>query len=200
MSSTDVRQCTVYGRHGDPEITSIELEPPREPPRRRSTISDRIALRDIMSPEVVCASPDLEIGAVVSLVIRHHVGCVPVVDERRRPIGMITKFDLVEQLDATMQAIGTGSPLPSDLSPRNADEVMMPIALVLDEHATVAHAATMMSLEDTHHVLVVRAGGELVGVVSTKDIVNWLVANDGLVPSREANDPGVPPTWNSIED
>jgi CBS domain-containing protein len=74
--------------------------------------------------------------------------------------------------------------MPIDLAPRDADEVMMPIALVLDETATVAHAAAMMALEDTHHVLVVRETGELVGVVSSKDIVKWLVDNDGLVPAR----------------
>ena len=53
-----------------------------------------------------------------------------------------------------------------------------PLALVLDEHATVAHAAAMMSLEDTHHVLVVDADARLVGVVSSKDIVDWLVRDE----------------------
>jgi CBS domain-containing protein len=137
-----------------------------------------------MSRELVCARPDLEISMVVSLMVRYHVGCVPVVDERRHPIGVITKFDVVEHLDASMQSVGNGSPLPVDLSAREADEVMMPIALVLEENATVAHAAAMMALEDTHHVLVVRNGGELVGVVSSKDIVKWLVTNDELTPRR----------------
>ena len=62
----------------------------------------------------------------------------------------------------------------------------MPIAFVLQEQATVAHAAAMMSLEDTHHVLVVRSSGELVGVVSSKDVVEWLVTNDELKSSRSA--------------
>ena len=32
---------------------------------------------------------------------------------------------------------------------------MMPLAITLNEHATIAHAAAMMSLEDFHHVMVV---------------------------------------------
>ncbi|HEU0035794.1 MAG TPA: CBS domain-containing protein [Kofleriaceae bacterium] len=167
--------------------------------RYRRTIADRVPLRDIMTPDVICVRPDLDIHNVVSLVVKHHLGCLPVVDERRRPIGMITKFDLVEQLEAAMESIANDSPLPSDLSARNADEVMMPIALVLDENATIAHAASLMTSEDTHHVIVVRGAGELAGVVSTKDIVSWLVENDGLVPNTSDVEPCVPPPWYPLE-
>lgn len=178
----EVRRCTIHRRNGESKI-SFETAP-RSAPRRltQRTNADRVPLLEVMGRELVCASPDLEVAVVVSLMVRHRVGCIPVVDERRHPIGMITKFDLVEHLDAGMQSVGDGSPLPTDLAARVADEVMMPIALVLDEQATVAHAAAMMALEDTHHVLVVREAGELVGVVSAKDIVKWLVANDDLTP------------------
>jgi CBS domain-containing protein len=165
----------------------------RAPPQR--TIADRVPLSEVMSSDLVCARPDLEIATVVSLMVRHHVGCVPVVDDRRHPIGMITKFDLIEHVDAAMQSAGNGSPMPTDLAARTADEVMMPIALVLDECATIAHATAMMSLEDTHHVLVVREGGELVGVVSSKDIVQWLAVNDGL--AREQRHTA--PPWHPLE-
>jgi CBS domain-containing protein len=135
-----------------------------------------------MSSDVVCARPTLEIAGVVSLMIRHHIGCLPVVDDRRHPIGMITKFDIVEQLDTFMRSAGTGSPTPADLAARTADEVMMPLAMTLDEHASVARAAALMTTEDLHHVAVVNNRGLLVGVVSTKDIATWLVENDRLVP------------------
>lgn len=149
-------------------------------PRREATSADRVPLREVMSRNLICARPDLDVAAVVRLVIKHHVGCIPVVDERHKPIGMITKFDLVEQLDATMQSLSNGSPLPQELAPRTADDLMMPLALTLDEHATVAQAAAMMSLEDLHHVLVTGCDGVLVGVVSSKDLVDWIVRNDGL--------------------
>ena len=48
-------------------------------------------------------------------------------------------------------------------------------------HASVAHAAAMMSLEDIHHVAIVADSGLLLGVVSSIDIVRWLAANDGLL-------------------
>jgi CBS domain-containing protein len=174
-----LRRCTVYAGRGDPYAQSLDLEPRDEPaPRRYPTIADRVPLSQIMSRNVICARPELEIAAVVALMIQHHVGCIPVVDDARHPVGMITKFDIVEQLDAFMRSVGNGSPMPADLAARTADEIMMPLAITLEDTSTVANAAAMMSVEDLHHVAVTNARGKLVGVVSTKDITNWLVEND----------------------
>ena len=178
------RRCTVYDGHGEPCAQALELDVSLEILQRRiPTIADRIPLRQIMTRDVICARADLDIGAVVSLMVRNHIGCIPVVDDRRRPIGMITKLDIVEQLDAYMRSACNGSPLPSDLAARSADELMMPIAMTLGEHATVANAAAMMASEDMHHVIVISDRGQLVGVVSTKDITNWLVENDRMESS-----------------
>jgi CBS domain-containing membrane protein len=131
-------------------------------------------LRQIMTSDVVCVRPELAVSSVVSMMMRNHVGCIPVVDQLRRPVGMITKFDIVEQLDAYMQSATNGTPLPIDLVARTADELMMPLAMTLGENATIGHAAAMMASEDLHHVIVVSTRGEIAGVVSTKDITNWL--------------------------
>lgn len=136
------------------------------------TIADLIPVRRIMSRDVVCAREDLDAGALIDLMVRRRIGCVPVVDERGRPIGMVTKTDLVEQ---QLAAIQHGTP-PAG----TAGALMMPLAITLDEHATVAHAAAMMAVEDFHHVAIVSVAGALIGVVSTMDIVRWLATNDGI--------------------
>ena len=55
-----------------------------------------------------------------------------------------------------------------------------PLAITLNTHATVAHAAAMMAMEDFHHLMVVGNDHALVGVVSTMDVVRWLARNDGF--------------------
>lgn len=176
MDNGFVRRYSVYQRDGECCGQSLDLEGPAPTwTRGTPTIAGLIPLRQIMSADVVCGLPDLSISAVVSLMVKNHIGCLPVVDDRRRPLGMITKFDIVEQLDTYMRSPNKGGAIPADLV---ADEVMMPIALTLQETATVAQAAAMMTSEDLHHVIVVNATGHLVGVVSTKDITNWLVNND----------------------
>jgi CBS-domain-containing membrane protein len=181
------RRCSVYDGPGDCCAQALDLETPPyryigEHARGQPTNADRVPLSRIMSADVVCARPTLEIAGVVSLMIRHHIGCIPVVDDRRHPIGMITKFDIVEQLDAFMRSSHRGSPMPADLAARTADELMMPLAMTLDQHASIAHAAALMTTEDLHHVVVVDDRGLLVGIVSTKDIATWLAENDRLVP------------------
>jgi CBS domain-containing protein len=174
--------CRVYGQ-GSARFVPIDLPTVQEPSRR--SLANSVPLTAIAQRDLLCARPDLEIASVVRLMVSHRIGCLPVVDELRRPIGMITKFDIVEQLDSMMQSNPNGSPLPQQLSARTAEEAMMPLAFVLDERATVAHAATIMHVEGTHHVLVVRSTGELIGVISSKDIVEWMITNEALDQTLE---------------
>lgn len=171
------RRCSIYEGTGEICAQRIDLETrvvrARGTPR---TNADAVPVAQIMTNDIVCARRDLEISGVVSLMVRHHIGCIPVVDDRRRPVGMVTKFDIVEHLDAYMRSATTGSPLPADLAARTADELMMPLAMTLDEHASVEHAASLMASEDLHHVVIVDRGGQVVGVVSTKDVSDWLAS------------------------
>jgi CBS domain-containing protein len=167
-----VPHCEIYGRA---DVASISFplcgHLDAKPERRSATVADRVPVTEIMSRDLICARPDLPVDSLLRLMIDRHVGCIPVVDERGRPRGVVTKSDLVEQLDLSLQRLGT-------IATQTTGDVMMPLAIAIDERATVAHAARMMELEDTHHVLIVSCGGYLVGVVSAKDIVRWLVVND----------------------
>ena len=176
MTQTQARRCTIYRGGGSADELPIEPDPAERDPPLHPSPGDRASIRAIMTRDVLCARPDLAIGAVVNLMVGRRVGCLPVVDERRHPIGVITKFDLVEQLDEVMRLAGCGCPLPADLTVQTADDLMMPIALTLDEHASIEDAASMMTSEDTHHVLVIASDGALVGVVSAKDLAGWLAS------------------------
>lgn len=131
------------------------------------TIADQVPVIDIMSRQLVTTRKDVPIADVAKQMLRGHIGCVPVVDERGHPRGIVTKTDLMELITK-----------PRMLDTATVCDVMMPLAIVLDERATIAHCAQMMTLEDFHHVMIVSSGGALIGVVSSQDIVRWLVAND----------------------
>lgn len=166
-------RCRVYDGRGEVTTSRISCIHRMLPPIRPApTIADSVAVTDVMAHDLVCARPELRIDALARLMVDNHIGCVPIVDERGRPVGIVTKFDLVERM---MSERATGT----------AAEVMMPLALTLDEHATVAHAASMMALEDLHHVMIVSCTGTLIGLVSSKDIVRWLVDNDDLYGARD---------------
>lgn len=183
MSSPDsqLRRCLVYRDGGEPLARSFVTDRPDAVPEQ-VTIADRVGLRSLASHDVICCERDLALPAILQLVLEHRIGCLPVVDDRRRPIGVITKLDVVERLESWLTSFGDGAAMPGELAETTAADIMMPLVVTLDEHATVAHAAAMMSLENVHHVLVTSDTGALAGIVSSKDLVDWLARNDGLVP------------------
>ena len=159
----EVQRCRIYTGAGELQATRTRpLDVAAVP--RSPTIADRVPVTAIMTRDIVCARPELSVGALKELLVRNHIGCVPIVDDRGRPKGIVTKLDLLERLEPAVLV----------------SEVMMPLAITLNTHATIAHAAAMMALEDFHHLMVVGADHVLVGVVSTMDIVRWLARNDGF--------------------
>jgi hypothetical protein len=55
-------------------------------------------------------------------------------------------------------------------------DIMMPIVFALPENATVTKAAALMAYEGVHRVPVVSSGGQVVGVLSSLDILGWLAS------------------------
>jgi len=167
----------IFRANGTKVDRFLSCAPPDPEPRRVRTIADQVPVTQIMTCDMTCARRDLPVAAVAALMVHSHIGCVPVVEEPGRPVGMITKRDLVEQMVAGGPS---DTPGPHHAAPRTANELMMPLALTLGEHATIAHAAALMAAEDVHHTPIVDAGGRLIGIVSTMDIVRWLAKNDGF--------------------
>lgn len=163
---THTRSLRIHSSHGVVERANMLPDYIAQAPSR--TIADSVPVAAIMSRDVVCAYPDLAVDKLLEVMIGQRLGCMPIVDDRGCPVGMVTKLDVVEQLA-----------LPSTrVNPVVAD-VMLPLAITLEEHATVAHAASMMAAEDLHHVMIT-SERRLIGVVSTMDITRWLASNDGL--------------------
>lgn len=166
MTAMTTHTFRIHGPRGITERAAHVAE--RAPPRqeRAFACAAQVPVTAIMTRDVVCAYPDLGLGKLLEIMIRDRLGCVPVVSEGGHPLGMVTKLDIVEHLAAP----------PSKLNPLVAD-VMMPLAITLDDKATIAHAAALMATEDMHHVMIVSAR-HLVGIVSTMDITRWLAHSD----------------------
>ena len=159
----EVQRCRIFTGAGELQTTRTRpIERATVP--RSPTIADRVPISAIMTRDIVCARPDLYLPALNNLLVQNHIGCLPIVDDRGRPKGIVTKLDLVDRREPALTAA----------------DVMMPLAITLNTHATIAHAAAMMAMEDFHHLMVVGNDHVLVGVVSTMDIVRWLARNDGF--------------------
>lgn len=166
----DLCREVVYAGLGDPILERVHVVGPFDD--QPDPAPNDIPIRTIMSNQLICAHVDLDVISALDIMHRHRLGCLPVVDRRGRPVGVFTKTDVLTQLDDAYQC-----PLPKlarQLLPRRIGDAMMPLVLSLPEAATICQAAELMALEGIHHVLVTSAGGALVGVVSSMDIVRWL--------------------------
>src|SRR3569833_1205421 len=153
----------IYGPRGmvarASELVAEEPVAPRPPEKRCAA---EVSVTELMTRHIVCAAPELCVAERLAIMIAQRLGSVPGVDEHGHPGGIVTKLDVVEYLAAP----------PARPKPCVAD-LMMPLAITLDDKATVAHAAALMSSEDMHHVMIV-SRRRLVGIVSTMDITRWL--------------------------
>ncbi len=122
-----------------------------------------VPITQIMTRAIVTAKADASVASLIELMTQHHVGCIPIVDEHDHPKGIVTKLDLIECRGDDRAT---------------AREVMMPHAMVIAPEASVANAASMMSTEQIHHLLVVDRHRSLVGVVSSMDITSWLARQE----------------------
>ena len=193
MGNATIHRCTAYRGKGDPISTATDFAVD-ETDAFQPPFADRTPIRRIMSKDIICARPDLEVSTVLRLLVEHRIGCMPVVDELSRPVGVITKLDFIEEIDASIHAAAVGAPFRADLAARTAEDLMMPVVVTVDERATVADVASRMKAEYTHHVLVVRASGALVGIVSAHDIVRWVVEQ-----KQAARFEPRPPRWYPLE-
>jgi CBS domain-containing protein len=177
--SVTTSECLVCASYSGIEVDELggylicELEESMiaraDPPRRarRPTNGDRTPLSAVMTGGLVCVSPDLPVESLVTLLVDRGFSGVPVVDSAGKPIGVVSKSDLLE-------AARSGT----------VQDIMMPIAFTLPESASLSHAAALMAYENIHRVPVIAADGAVVGIVTSMDIVRWVAEQDGYVVGR----------------
>jgi CBS domain-containing protein len=122
-------------------------------------------VREIMNSELFSVDVDANRKAVLDALLEFGVTAVPVLDEGRRPVGMTTIRDIVDETR------------PFTIS-RPAKTVSM--------KASVDDAARMMLEAGTHHLVVVGSDGRAAGMVSSLDLLRALL---GAPPAHPATFP-----------
>jgi len=113
----------------------------------------------IMSKPVISVRKSATIKEVVKKMNAKKIGSI-VITEKKVPIGIFTKSDLLAVLDASLP-----------LEETRVDSVMATPVLPVGEQEKFTHVARHMNRFDTRHFIVVDKGGKLVGIVTDIDIV-----------------------------
>ncbi|HEX6570803.1 MAG TPA: DUF294 nucleotidyltransferase-like domain-containing protein [Steroidobacteraceae bacterium] len=106
----------------------------------------------------IYARADTSVRDALEHMRREGVRTIAVVDDARRPVGVFTLVDLVERV------VLPGVPLSTPVA-----EVMTRDPILVDELNTAQEALALMASRGFHQLLVMR-GGELVGIVTERDL------------------------------
>ena len=120
----------------------------------------RMLVKDVMSSPVVTADDDTPVSDVAKLMKKHNIGCVIISDKNGRPIGIMTERDIVERVVAK-------NIRPGEIK---AKEIMSSPLVTIDAEKAISEAAREMSRLNIRR-LGVMYKGELVGIISSKDIL-----------------------------
>ncbi|MGH7672993.1 MAG: CBS domain-containing protein [Gemmatimonadales bacterium] len=149
-------------------------------------LPSHLAVRDVMTPQVLSARPDQSLAEVARFMSEHDVRAVPIVDEDGTLLGMVTHRELLRHLlPDYLQRTKSGefrAPSKAQVQRGTADprelpvkDVMARAVLCLSEDQTLSDVANLMNNKDVDRFPVVREG-VVVGFLTRADLIRRLVA------------------------
>ena len=118
-------------------------------------------VRELMTRSAEACSPATDLAAVAMIMWRQDCGIVPVIDDARRVLGVLTDRDLC-------MAAATRHRRPEDMT---AADVMSGKLFSVGPEDDLAVALDTMRAQRIHRLPVVDAEGRLEGVLSMNDVV-----------------------------
>ena len=116
-------------------------------------------VQDIMSGNPACCTPDSTIEEAARMMAAHDCGEIPVLDEQRRPVGVVTDRDIA------CRAVAQG------MSPQTSVmEVMSVPAITVSRQTSLEECCEIMEDNQIRRVPVVDSQGVCCGIVAQADL------------------------------
>ena len=152
-------------------------------------VNPETPLAGIMTRDVICVRPEVPLDQITALLVRHEISGMPVVDTAGRPVGMVSRADVLRATEergdteeARRVASRSGEAAPLEMEQGfhvyepvsvTARDVMTPVVVQLHESASIRQAASLMAYEGVHRLPVVSDDGKVVGILSSLDVLRW---------------------------
>ncbi|MER5600828.1 CBS domain-containing protein [Streptomyces sp. NPDC002265] len=167
----------------------------------------------LMVGDVVTARCDTPFKEVAGLLEEHRISGLPVIDEDRKVIGVISETDLVLRQAREPETAGVRARCRRLLSARarraaaksratTAGGVMSRPAVTVCADATVAEAARLMTEHRVERLPVVDEAGVLVGIVTRRDLLQVFLRTDDEIQRDVQQEVFVNTLWlapNTVE-
>lgn len=146
-------------------------------------------VRDVMTKDVIAVQPHAAFKDIAILFAHHNISSVPVIDDDRHVLGVISETDLLSK--ESQQALPSHRPslgprqrrLRAKATARRAHELMTSPAITIGPGETVPAAARTLQRHAVTRLPVVDEHGTLVGIVSRHDLLCLFVRSDHDIAS-----------------
>ena len=137
-----------------------------------------LTVRDIMTHNVVSIAENAPLDVAAWILVAESVSGAPVRDSRGNLVGVLSRTDLSDPRRAPDRDSGTVA------------DAMTPGSWAVHPDAPILEAVQLMLDHHIHRVLVVAGPGQLVGIVSTTDILRALVDGRFIESAQSAHSRG----------
>lgn len=119
-------------------------------------------VREVMTSNPACCTPDTSLQEVASLMAEHDCGCIPVVEDlqNKKPVGMITDRDIA------LRGVATGK----DVGSMTAADCMTGSVVSVKPDDSVDDCCRVMEEHQVRRVAVVDEHGSCCGMVAQADV------------------------------
>ncbi|MGW4734359.1 CBS domain-containing protein [Streptomyces shenzhenensis] len=152
----------------------------------------RYAVSDVMTSRVVAVRVKASFKDIVRTLRQWQVTALPVLDDERRVVGIVSEADLLpkeEARDGSPASVtaGDGS-AAAKATAVTADQLMTAPAVTVAGSATLALAARTMARNRIKRLPVVDAAGVLTGIVSRSDLLKVFLRDDEEIAEEVRRD------------
>jgi CBS domain-containing protein len=156
---------------------------------------------DLMTPNPVSIAADATASEAAAFLAAKGYSAVPVIDAAGRPVGVLSQSDLVEHDRENNPCVDVHPEYYArdDLSrariihtnvvdgdPTRVRDLMTPVVFSVAPETPALQVIKDMLAHKVHHLFVVGAGGVLLGIISTVDVLRRLRLEQPAAPGREA--------------
>ena len=162
---------------------------------RKRLFPRQIRVKDVMTAGPRIVRPDTPVGEVVEVLLSSIFTGVPVVDDDRRPIGIITQGDLIYRADLPVRlgllaraSEPDARDILSHLTARKAKDIMTSPVVDIGMDELLTNAVGRMLERGVKRLPVLDRDGRLVGMISRLDVFQTITAEaphwDSMARSR----------------
>ena len=148
---------------------------------------------DVMATEVITVDKNMPYKQVARLLADNDLSAVPVLSGGGRVLGVVSEADVLRREERSFSRLGAGLPRRTHREREQAEaltaaQLMSAPAITIHPDAPLGAAARLMNAHHVRRLPVVNPAGELIGIVSRRDLMSVFLRPDAEIAAEIADE------------